>query len=224
MADALWPEESLLRTDYPVFIYRQPPLLIGEMTEFVFFEPRYRHMAREALDSDNRFLLHNLLPEPSEGTAAILQVDKEETSPDSTRPLTSFMYISDHQELPDGRYLVKCIVGPRCVVRGHTAEGPADSRLARATEFSLISDEIEPVSVASDSLRRKILSLLLALGSPGFLTRRAPPPVDNERFSFWALNILGLSPLEKARWVHSQQTEARLKFIETMLATKMPEA
>lgn len=80
----------------PVFPLSEVVLLPGEVLPLHIFEPRYRAMVQDALDS------HRVI--------GIVEVDHEETpselQPTPIREVGCVGFIAEHQKLPDGRFLI----------------------------------------------------------------------------------------------------------------------
>ncbi len=106
----------------PIFPLPQTVLLPGEVLPLHVFEQRYRDMVRDALAS------HRVI--------GIVSLDDDETLDELGRPEVEHVgclgFIGQHQELPDGRYLL-WLVGLERFRIDEELELPARYRQARVT-------------------------------------------------------------------------------------------
>ena len=96
LSDVLTPRT--LPEHLPVFEFSGSTALPGEVVEFNFFEPRYVHMAREAVSSggSRHFVLRGFF---------------QSLLDDGVNELAILLKIIDHRELGNGNVAVQCIAG-----------------------------------------------------------------------------------------------------------------
>lgn len=80
----------------PIFPLPRTVLLPGEVLPLHIFEPRYRSMVRDALASHRVLGIVEAIPD----------TDTEDVGAASVRPIGCVGFIAQHEELPDGRFLL----------------------------------------------------------------------------------------------------------------------
>jgi Lon protease-like protein len=80
----------------PIFPLPRTVLLPGEVLPLHIFEPRYRRMVRDALASHRVIGIVESIPGD----------DNEDVGAASVRPIGCVGFIAQHEELPDGRFLL----------------------------------------------------------------------------------------------------------------------
>lgn len=80
----------------PIFPLPRTVLLPGEVLPLHIFEPRYRRMVRDALASHRVLGIVEAIPD----------TDTEDVGAASVRPIGCVGFIAQHEELPDGRFLL----------------------------------------------------------------------------------------------------------------------
>ena len=206
--------ESSVPSNLPIFDFSGSALLPQEQASFNFFEPRYREMAREITSDEGSgfFLLRGYAPSPLD---------------DGVFGATVLLRIVKHQKLIDGQF--QCIVqaGPRVhIIQDDVQQIEGCEPLARATEFELLADkdyeeaaafnlDHSKVNESLQALRLHCLYLLVKAYNLEYITQDCLPPLDPERFSFWALKFV-VQPADtmgRINWLASHSTQARLQHI-----------
>jgi Lon protease-like protein len=106
----------------PIFPLRGTVLLPGEVLPLHIFEPRYRDMVRDALASHRVIGMVEPLPEPDAADSGLSPV----------RAVGCIGLIAQHQELPDGRFLL-WLVGVERFHIDDELETPTRYRKVRVT-------------------------------------------------------------------------------------------
>ena len=217
-AAILLPPQRLLSASLPIFDFAGSALMTGESTELNFFEPRYRQLAHEALDGSDHFLLRGVAPSPLD---------------DGYIGASVLLKIVEHTVRPDGQVAVLVSAGPRMEVLQEEvgAGGAGGDGLTRATEYAFVRDDDDDDDDSDsdgdtgdgegtkDAMRARCWELLLEAETAENLTQRSLPPLDPERFSFWALSML-LSPGDVGgllQWLSCRSTKARLRRTSEMV-------
>ena len=221
-ARALHPSPDSLPPTLPAFVLPSHTLLPGERADFVFFEPRYVALARQVLGLDSG--------------ASVSPPDRRFAHLPDADGVGVIASILHHSELPDGRYAVHVLAGPRCRVtraaRLERIDPPpfaADSTAERRkpppllhVEYELQRDDPPPAddAAADAALARDLLERLAALvpagrGGLAALQPNAPPLLCAERLSFYLCAVLLLAADARMRgtWLRERSTRARLAFV-----------
>ena len=209
LSDVLMPRPGALPERLPVFEFSGSTALPGEIVEFNFFEPRYVHMAREAVGhgGTRHFVLRGFFPSPLD---------------DGVDQLAILLKIIDHRELASGNVAVQCMAGQRMAV-DETEEvevAGGQDPLTVATAFAKIGDDdvnFEPsdgVAYPSvEELRDHCLDLLGRALPPEQLVVSGVPPLDPELCSFFCLRHT-LDPQDvqsRAIWLGRRSARARFE-------------
>ena len=142
-----------------IFDYTSSALLPSESSEFNFFEPRYKLMARDAIENNNQFILRGCVPsEYDDGviTAAVLCT------------------IIESVETEDGNnVMVRFTAGPRIEITEEILDAPTAGDeeygnpppLLRARSYELMNDEMDAFDTIENlkELRSSVLELLIEL-------------------------------------------------------------
>lgn len=130
----------------PIFPLPRTVLLPGEVLPLHIFEPRYRELVRDALAGHRVFGIVTL---DTEGGPAV--------AVPSVTPIGCVGFIAQHQELPDGRYLL-WLVGLERFHIDSELEVPTQYRQARVTYQP--DDEPAPELAGLSPLRQELRALL----------------------------------------------------------------
>jgi Lon protease-like protein len=117
----------------PIFPLPRTVLLPGEVLPLHIFEPRYRDMVRDALASHRVIGMVQALADSGGGDVGLAEV----------RPIGCVGFIAQHQELPDGRFLL-WLLG---LERFHI-----DDELAGGTRYRQVRVHYTPVDASADRL------------------------------------------------------------------------
>ena len=209
-ARALHPPDNALPTTLPAFVLPSSTLMPGERGEFIFFEPRYRALAKQVLG-----LSGAPSREPPDGRYAHL------AESDGIGTLASIL---DHTQLPDGRVAARMLAGPRCRVTKAARievveEGAAP--LLHVT-YGLVNDDPSEHPAADAELARECieeLSALVPISKLSAINTNAPPLFSPERLSFWLCGVMIRPDDASSRmaWLKEQNTLKRLAFVRRAL-------
>mmetsp|Transcript_25129 Transcript_25129/g.37233 ORF Transcript_25129/g.37233 Transcript_25129/m.37233 type:complete len:307 (+) Transcript_25129:372-1292(+) len=192
MSSILLPQKDDLPSALPIFEYTDAGVLMEEEIQFNFFEPRYRFLAQEALSRDGTFIL-------------------------GQKHSSSLVKIVEHMFLPNGNIAVRCIGGPRIkVLRREKVNVGEDNVLAQATKFDIESDDFDEESQQNlFAMRLRFLELMKCVYPKTNITSMGLPPIDPERFSFWALRftLSQSDPASRQRWLACLSTNMRLQHV-----------
>jgi len=156
----------------PVFPLANTVLLPGEVLPLHIFEPRYRDMVKDALAS------HRVI-----GMVQSLPTDADEDSGEAkVRDVGCLGLIAQHQELPDGRYLMWLLGVERFRI---------DEELSPATAYRQVRVHYTPAEQSAQrlagiqSLRQELRSLLPRLvdldsSTRAMLTRQMSEVTDTQ--------------------------------------------
>eukprot|EP01063_Lacrimia_lanifica_P016799 TRINITY_DN2337_c0_g2_i1.p1 TRINITY_DN2337_c0_g2~~TRINITY_DN2337_c0_g2_i1.p1 ORF type:complete len:357 (+),score=136.45 TRINITY_DN2337_c0_g2_i1:67-1137(+) len=238
--DALWDPFAALRSantldvmapgalpeTLPIFDYGNMLLIPGEGNSFRFFEERYKLLCRMAMGMEDEGKAASKKGGGNGQGFFLLRAGRDEA-------WATLAKIVDGGESPEnGEWFVRVIGGPRVTIDTEDAIEVAPHPLARATQYTLLHDEADPVddvagNFAADgearyaALRRDILERLAALTDlPRVLSTSNLPPVDPEAFSFWALRFV-IPPADapaRLRWLGGcHSTSERLAHVQELL-------
>jgi|APLak6261674355_1056100.scaffolds.fasta_scaffold04415_2 hypothetical protein len=129
-------------------VFPLPPvvLLPGSAAPLHIFEPRYREMVKDAVESDGLFAMAQVLP----GQEALLQGGTP-----ALEPMLCIGTITVNEQLEDGRYNL-VLVG---IARARIVRELPQTRLYREVEAELVEDEA--IDDGEDgSLRRAVVELV----------------------------------------------------------------
>jgi Lon protease-like protein len=248
-AHTLHPKPTGLLPSFPSFALPSLPLLPGERSQFHFFEPRYRRMCDIALGRADAPPVLPWLPSGAKKAtgAANSPITTAAKKPQWSGPDMRYVHIHeprglgrevasgvlctimDHKTLPDGRFVVTCLAGPRVQVLHSFAEELAEGEPLTHVNVALLRDsnESSEVNTASDEQmalwRGECVMLLEQLGQhTGCLSGRALPSAnDSEALAFYVLALLAGGTdhaVHLRRQVLSDMnTQPRLEFALAML-------
>lgn len=117
----------------PIFPLPRTVLLPGEVLPLHVFEPRYRDMVRDALASHRVIGMVQPVPDSDSDDVGLADV----------RPVGCVGFIAQHQELPDGRFLLWLLGLERFQI---------DAELTGATRYRQVRVHYKPVAASADSL------------------------------------------------------------------------
>lgn len=138
-------------------------LLPGETLPLHIFEPRYRVLLRECLESND----------PSFGVVLIAR-GHEAGGGDVRLDVATMAHIVAHKDIGDGRYLVECVGGERIRVDAWLEDDP----YPRADVRTWPDESSESVAEAQlTTLRAKIVELYRLIGTLA-AAEGSPPPAD----------------------------------------------
>ncbi len=165
-AETLYPPS--LPDSLPAFVLPSHTLLVGEEASFLFFEPRYLHLVRLALDENQGRFIH--LPVRASQLHA----------GDETQPLGTLCTILRSEPLDDGRFVCRVLAGPRvaCTVEEEEHIPGGHPPLVHA-HFAPRPDDATRDPAADAAAARRCVDLLQSLeGSSVFTERLSRPPLD----------------------------------------------
>eukprot|EP00672_Neobodo_designis_P025854 CAMPEP_0174851114 /NCGR_PEP_ID=MMETSP1114-20130205/21687_1 /TAXON_ID=312471 /ORGANISM="Neobodo designis, Strain CCAP 1951/1" /LENGTH=387 /DNA_ID=CAMNT_0016085625 /DNA_START=175 /DNA_END=1338 /DNA_ORIENTATION=+ len=242
-AHALHPRVEALPLSLPSFALPSMPLLPGERSQFHFFEPRYRRMCDIALGrADPPLVLPWVRQKDRLRQQQLAGGPKRWTGPDMRyvhiheprgvgvdAPSGVLCTITEHKTLPDGRFVVTVLAGPRVKVLDAFDEELADGEPLRHVNIQLLHDTNEnaeantatPEQIAAwcDECTKSLESLARHTGC---LTGRSlPPSNDPEALSFFVLGLLAAGTEHavhlRRQILSDRNTQPRLEFAMAML-------
>jgi Lon protease-like protein len=192
----------------PVVLFPGTPQLLH------IFEPRYRQMVRDCLDSDRRFGLSYLNPE-------------RKGAPEGT-PLPGdvgcMADIRSHQYFPDGRSNI-IVVGQDRYVMTNVVVGEKAYLVGEVQAFHDEPDESPELVTFAAKVRGSFESLIESLRA---LTEPAPPtedpPEDPRQLSFHISAALELDGATKETLLRLTSTRKRLELLSPLLEAATVEA
>lgn len=143
----------------PIFPLPRTVLLPGEVLPLHIFEPRYRRMVRDALASHRVLGIVEAIPD----------TDTEDVGAASVRPIGCVGFIAQHEELPDGRFLLWLLGLERFRI---------DEELHLATLYRQVRVTYVPAEESAQQLagiqplRQELRALLPSLVDADVTTRR----------------------------------------------------
>lgn len=143
----------------PIFPLPRTVLLPGEVLPLHIFEPRYRSMVRDALASHRVLGIVEAIPD----------TDTEDVGAASVRPIGCVGFIAQHEELPDGRFLLWLLGLERFRI---------DEELHLATLYRQVRVTYVPAEESAQQLagiqplRQELRALLPSLVDADVTTRR----------------------------------------------------
>ncbi len=201
-----------------MFVFAGSAPLCGESVQYTFFEPRYLLLASEVTARQGYFLVR------------------------SSPHVSMLLRVVEHAQSPVSQQIsVRCLAGPRVTLSNEMSVavddgGRGNSEPLLRAEFAWVQDvpaasvqpstpkgESDPSGSHLSSLRDDCLSLLLS-AMPRELVLSQPeglPPLDPERFSFWALRFV-LHPKDvdaRRQMLLLRSTAARLLHVKEILVT-----
>ena len=147
----------------PVFPLPACVLLPHAAVPLHIFEPRYRAMVRQALDSS--------------GLIAMAVYDPDADEPNTLRPVVCVGYVVQHERLDDGRYHILLHGVCRARVLEELDRHEDGYRLARLEPFALPKGDRDDEPVELDDVRDRIRELLT---DPGL--RKLGPVTEVDRW------------------------------------------
>ena len=232
-----WPTmEESISNDIGIFDFNSTAFLPYESGELNFFEPRYKLMARKAMEHDGKFILRGL--RPSEFDDGVIQA-------------SVLCNIIQHAETADGQnVMVQFQAGPRVDITNEiqnpmSGDDEGNLPLSVASSVQILCDEFDAFDSEENiaTLQEHVTSLLIELTSLAVqeenldnnekdksldnfwkrqgifnMTRNGLPPLNAEQFSMWSLRFV-LPPPQTATgtdlrvsWLAGRSTSARLRY------------
>ncbi|MDY0110719.1 MAG: LON peptidase substrate-binding domain-containing protein [Candidatus Krumholzibacteria bacterium] len=136
-------ETGKMMRGLPLFTLPDFFLFPGAVAPLHIFEPRYRQMVADLLDTSGRLVL-----------ASVNLIDEQSRRGTPQKPLGALGEIVHHETLADGRYLIWVLGLGRVEL-----QEVASDRLYRKTDAQLIADH-EPDAEAADRLVPRLLAAI----------------------------------------------------------------
>lgn len=195
----------------PLFPLPKVVFIPGSLLPLHVFEPRYRDLVRDALDSHRLVAVPQLAPgwEASyEGTAPVHEV-------------CGLGHIVRHQALDDGRYNV--ILFGLARIRIH-AENPVDTSYRQVR--ALLCQNLSPGPRQLEALSREIEALGASMMSvrpelAGALARVAEGRRDPLRYIDGVAHLVLTDADTRQAYLDSDEVEARVALVQSALATAL---
>jgi Lon protease-like protein len=204
--------------EFPIFPLSNVVLFPHLQVALHLFEPRYRQMARDALDGSGRIGMVVVKPD---------HVARMASDP-PIFPIGCAGTIQSSEELPDGRYNIVLAGTERFRVL-REAERPSD-RLYRVARVELLADRLEPGDgprVAA--LRARVAELFTDLARITDPERAAKLPkgllrdLDDASFVNALCNTLGFQPAEKQGLLDADSIPDRYRRLLGLLSFRVAE-
>ncbi|MDJ0785542.1 MAG: LON peptidase substrate-binding domain-containing protein [Myxococcota bacterium] len=191
----------------PLFPLSNVVLFPGCLTPLHVFEPRYRQMTESALEGQRLIGMVTVLPSEQDEMAGNPGIF----------PIGCAGFITDHEQLDDGRYNI-VLRGTRCFRVTH--EIPTDAeRLYRLADVGFLD---EPTSPPKPGVRAAVLAHLEAIakrsGQSQELSLSQLEGLDDASFANVLCQALGFPPEEKQGLLEAGVSGERLDRLEGLLA------